>query len=506
MRRPVFALLLLTVTAGCGPAHVPRRGPAPPLQVQWHRAIDWPSAGEEAAALLSGYLQVDTRNPPGNENLGVSYLREALARDGIEASHWELSPGRGSLIARLPGTGEEKPLCLLSHIDVATWDEAGWPEGRGPLSGVVDGDGMLWGRGALDMKGMGAIELLTLSWLHRLRVPLRRDVILLAVADEEVDNRGAKQLVERWSELDCGAVINEGGLGVPGVFFDDQTVWAISVAEKGCLWVRMVAKGEPGHGSTPMPGRAPELLLEALARIRARKPGVRFDPALDELFYEVGNGRTGLARAVLTHPASVHQLLRGRLLGNPATRAMLTDTVNITGFAGARQPNVVPSEVEAVLDCRLLPGTRAEDLLAELRALVADLPGVRFEVISAEEANGSSWDDPVYAALRHHLVAGRTDAVAGPFVSVGFTDSIYLRPLGARAFGIVPFEVSQELASTMHGNGERVPTAELREGLRRLFSAVVDATAAPGGSPPASPLVAPVLPPPPQWTPDRATP
>lgn len=484
----------------CGPVLRPRSIPAPPPRVEWHGAIDWDSAGEEAASVLSAYLRVDTRNPPGNEDEGARFLLEILRQEGLDGEIWELTPGRGSLVARLRGQGTQPPLCLLSHIDVATWDEAGWPEGRGPLSGAVDEEGLLWGRGALDMKGMGSIELLTMVWLHRLGVPLERDVVLLAVADEEVDNGGAIQLAARWDEIGCSHVVNEGGLGVPDVFFPGQTVWAISVAEKGYLWLKMIAAGEPGHGSTPTPGRAPELLLQAIDRIQARKPQVRFDPSIDELFYEVGRGQGGLAKVVLTHPQAVHRLLRKRLLAQPATRAMLTDTVNLTGFSGARQPNVVPSEVAATLDCRLLPGASPEALLAELRGLVADLPGVRFEVIGMTEANGSPWDDPFFAALAHHLVAGRSDAVAGPFVSVGFTDSIHLRPLGVRAYGIVPFEVRPEEVQTMHGNGERVAVAQVREGLRRLFAAVVDVSAGPGGTPPPAPVRAPPSPPPPRWT------
>lgn len=497
VRGLLTAFLTFGSLLACGPIHRPLVPPPPEHRAEWVQAVDWPSAGAEALSLLSQYLRIDTRNPPGGEEAGVEFLAGVLKAEGIDAERWPLEPGRSSLVARLRGTGQAPALCLLSHIDVATWDVEGWPAETGPLSGVLDASGHLWGRGALDMKGMGVLELATVLWLHRLGVPLDRDVVLLAVADEEVDNRGARAIAEQWDRIGCSHVVNEGGLGVPGVFFDDQVVFAISVAEKGFLWLRMVASGEPGHGSTPMPGRAPERLLAALERLRAFEPKPRFDPALDELFFEVGSHRKGLARDVLTRPRAVRALLTKRLLSEPATRAMITDTINISGFAGARQPNVVPSEVEAILDVRLLPGTDPEEKLAELRALVADVEGVRFEVIGQTVSNGSPWDDPFYAALRRHLTEGRTDAVAGPFVSVGFTDSIHLRPLGVRAYGIVPFEVSADLARTMHGDAERVPAIEVERGLRRLYSAVLDFVAAPGGTPPSAPVRAPERPPPP---------
>jgi carboxypeptidase PM20D1 len=159
-----------------------------------------------------------------------------------------------------------------------------------------------------------------------------------------------------------------------------------------------------------------------------------------------------------------------------AGRALLTDTLNITGFNGGLAPNVVPSEVSANIDCRLLPGTRPDVMLARLRALVPD-PNVRFDVLQATEANESPTDDSFYRALVRHAVNGRTDAVAGPALSIGFTDSLLLRPLGVHAYGFAPFEVTVEEAETQHGNNERVSVANLRDGLRILLGAVVEVTA-----------------------------
>lgn len=440
--------------------------------------MDWTAAGDEAVRVLSAYLRVDTRNPGGSETLGARFLQDQLAAEGISSEIHEFAPGRGSLVARLPGSGAEPPLCLLSHIDVVPFEAERWPVDAGGLSGVVK-DGAVWGRGALDMKGMGVLELQTMLWLKRNAVPLRRDVILLAVADEEVGGGGARLLAERhWKEIGCSQLVNEGGLGLKGLFFEGQTVYGISVAEKGTLWVHLSVEGPAGHGSRPDPTQAPARLTRALARLEAWRDRPTFHPALLELFDAVGAGRSGVERLVLRSPLLVRTLLKPRLMAQSATRAAITDTINVTGFAaGNGSVNVVPSEARATLDCRLLPGTTPAQMEALLRDIIAD-DGIRLEIDEARSSNESPTDDSLYRALAARAVEGRPDAVAGPIVSVGFTDSIYLRPLGVRAYGFVPFEITLEEAETMHGHGERVSVENVRNGLRILYNAVVDVVAA----------------------------
>ena len=490
---PRAALLLVVTTLfACGPVHKPPQTAVPPMQAGWHAAVDWDSASREAADVLASYLRVDTRNPPGNESRGARWMASLLEREGIA---WKIvggTPERGNLIARLPGDGSDKPLCLLSHTDVVPWDDAGWEGGPAPLSGEIDEDGVIWGRGALDMKGIGTVELMTMLWLKRLNVPLKRDVILLAVSDEEVGNTGARYVVDNhWGEIGCSHMINEGGIGVKDVFFDDQVLYAISVAEKGVLWLRMIVSGEPGHGSTPRPDEAPSRLIEAANVLAERKPEVTYHPSLDELFYNVGSQRSGLEKAVLTHPAGWRWLLKGQLLDNPATAAMITNTVHLTGLEGANQPNVVPSEVSALLDCRVQPDIDPNVVLQELRDLFADKPWIRFEVLTKIQGNGSPWDDPFFAALSRAITSGRAGVVAGPMVSVGFTDSILFRPLGVHAYGIAPFEVIDEDLMTMHGNKERVSVENVGRGLHILLQAVLDVSAADGGAVPSTPVAPP---------------
>ncbi|MCU0697436.1 MAG: M20/M25/M40 family metallo-hydrolase [Myxococcaceae bacterium] len=479
---PSLRLAALCLVCACATTPPPP-SEAPPGVERHADAIDWAKAGDEAAQVLAGYLRVDTFNPPGNETRGAQYLADVLAKEGITAELLEFAPGRSNLIARLPATGpaNDKPLCLLSHIDVVPAEAVAWPKDKGPLSGVIDENGVIWGRGALDMKGMGVLELMTLVWLKRANVPLARDVVLLAVGDEEVDNLGMKQLVEQhWSRLDCGQLVNEGGLGVKNLLFEGQTVFAVSVAEKGALWLRMTASGEAGHGSTPVPSRAPTRLVEAVKALSTRTPKPQIHAALYELLRRIGEQKGGVTGFVLQRPLLVDWFVTGRLMSKPPTRAGITNTCQVTGFDGkGSAPNVIPSQVSAIIDCRLLPGTTPEAVLEELKGLVKGVEGIEFTVLNADGANESTWVDPFFDALARQVVKGRTDVVAGPVLSPGYTDSLLARPKGTRAYGMVPFEVTQEELGTMHGRDERVSKANVTRGLEVLFRAVVDVSVAP---------------------------
>lgn len=466
----------MSMAALAGP---PEPRPVPDRVAHWRDRVDWDAAGDEAVQVLSRYLRVPTVNPPGDEGLGVEFLGAILDEEGIPWEAVEHAPGRASLIARLDGSTDEAPLCLLSHIDVVSSETEHWDADKGPLSGAI-ADGYVWGRGALDMKGMGALELMTVVQLARLGVPLRRDVVLIAVADEEVHNVGMQELVrDHWDRLRCGHILNEGGIGLKDALFEGQTIHAISVAEKGVLWMQMHADGRAGHGSTPYPGEAPARLLRAMERIERRyRSRVRIDPAMYELLRNVGHDKGGVVGSILKSKALVNLLVKGRLKGTPATHAAIVDTMHLTGMLGAEEPNVVPGRVSAQYDCRTLPGTDPDAIVAELERAVRKVDGISFEVLQQYDAAGSEWrGDPVYDAIAAYATEGGEGHVAGPVLSVGFTDSIFARTTGTRAYGYVPFVVTEDEASTMHGHRERVAVEQVHDGLRVLFSIVVDAAA-----------------------------
>ncbi|MBI4820311.1 MAG: M20/M25/M40 family metallo-hydrolase [Deltaproteobacteria bacterium] len=437
-----------------------------------------PESDAEAIEVFSKYLQVDTSNPPGNELLGARHLAERLASVGIDSELVPLrgSATRGSLIAHLRGDKSVGgPLCLLSHIDVVPALASEWT--HPPFSGHVDDQGVIWGRGALDMKSMGAIELLAMLWLKRLDVKLGRDVVLIAVADEEDANRGMIELVEdAWDRLGCEYLLNEGGLGLRDLLFAGQTVFPISVAEKGVLWIDVEVRGEGGHGSTPRPEHAARRYLDALKRLDRWKSAPRIHPSLYELLSRVGRHRGFPESLILGSRWMVNTFLEETLLENPATRAAITDTAYVTGFdSGGNLHNVVPSRMRARIDSRILPGTRTDEMLRELSALAG--PDAKLSIRFAAEALESSSADPVFDVLVRHVEADRRDAVAGPALSPGFTDSLYARKMGAKAYGFVPFEVSKELATTYHAANERLPAAAFLRGFRVLLGAVAEISA-----------------------------
>lgn len=466
-------------------AKPPEPSPTPAHVAHWRGEVDWEAVGEETVQLLAEYLRIDTVNPPGNEARGVDFLARELARAGIDSRRYTVAEGRDSLVARIPGSGDQPPLCLLSHIDVVPSETERWAQE--PLSGAIV-DGYVHGRGALDMKGMGALQLAVMRQLYTQRVPLSRDIVLLAVADEEVDNLGMKQLVDHWEDIGCSHLINEGGIGIRDALFEGQAVHAISTAEKGVLWVDMVAEGPAGHGSTEEEGEAPGRLLAAMEAVERRKPKPRIEPDMYALLAAIGEHKGGFTGWVLRHRWSVNLLAKGKLLAEPATRAAITDTVHLTGISGARGHNVVPSEVVAHYDSRMLPDTTSEDILAELAHRTRKVEGIRFEVRHDQVSNASPADDPLFEALARYAVEDRPHAVAGPLLSVGFTDSIYARPLGVRAYGYVPFELSAAEANTMHGHDERVSVDNVHEGVRRLYSAVVEVSVDPEAREPLPPL------------------
>jgi len=314
-----------------------------------------------------------------------------------------------------------------------------------------------------------------------------------------VDNRGMRQLLdERWEGLGCRYLLNEGGLGLQGALFEGQDVFAVSVAEKGVLWLRLTARGPGGHGSTPRESFAPARLLRVLSALRAAEPAPRFDPALLDLFSLVGDDGGGLKGFVLARPALLRAFGLGELMAEPGVRAALTNTLHVTGLrTGDHQPNVVPGEASALIDARLLPGVTAEEMVAHIESLIPEeeRAHVRLEVLHAVPAAVTEWEgDELYGLVDAALRAGFTERplVVAPALSVGFTDSIFARQRGARAFGVAPFLITQEEAESMHGEDERLSTRNLAAGVEFFLRvagsyAAMPATSLPLLSPSPSP-------------------
>lgn len=425
--------------------------------------IDWQAVTDEATGLLSEYLRFDTTNPPGNEAAACAWLSELLAAEGVEHEVVSTGPGRASLLARIRGDGTGgRALLLLNHIDVVPAEPERWS--REPFGGAVL-DGYIWGRGAIDMKGMGIVQLLVLLLHRRLGLPLRRDLAFLAVADEETGGRqGIEYLDERHPALlDCAFVINEGGAGTPELFGVQRPVFQVTVAEKSPLWLRLIAHGTPGHASVPHDDNPADRLVRALARLHGWKQPLRLTPPVaayfDALHHAGLIGRPGPA-------------LREALAADiPRMRAMQSNTLTVTTLQAGIKTNVIPSHAEATLDVRLVPGYDAEAFLNELYAQIDD-PLIRIETLFTSSTTTSPTTTELWRAIEEGAREVIEDAVVVPSVSTGFTDSRVFRRRGIPAYGFMPVLLGPDDASRTHGHDERLSIDNLRLALQIMYAVV----------------------------------
>ncbi|RMF18598.1 MAG: M20/M25/M40 family metallo-hydrolase [Deltaproteobacteria bacterium] len=439
------------------------RTPGPDANLD--RVLD--EVGALAPELLSRYIAIDTRNPPGNETAGARFLSEVLEREGIESQVIESQPGRGNLYARLEGTGAKRPVILLSHIDVVPAEAERWR--HDPFAGAID-EGQVWGRGALDCKGIGITELLSVIAIHRAGLRLDRDVILLATADEEMGGRlGAGWMVEHHMDLlgDAEFVLNEGGFIRTAP--DGRLLFDLSVAEKGPCWFRVVAEGTPGHASRPAAETAVTRLVAALDHLVRWERPLAVGPVVAGYFAAYATLDEQHARQFRQLERSLEDPeFRSWFLSKPANAALVRDTVTPTVLSGSAKTNIVPAEAMAEVDSRLLPGHRCADFLDEVRKRIGS-EHVRVEPMSvAFPSSQSGLDNALTKAVEALASKEPSGAVVLPGLLSGFTDSHYFREHGMAAYGFVPIRVSPEQRETMHGPNERIDAGELAKGVRRL--------------------------------------
>lgn len=428
---------------------------------------------------LRALLRLDTTNPPGNEGPAVDYLARVLGDAGLSPRILVSHGGRPNLVVRLPGTGARKPLLVGAHLDVVEADAARW---KHPPFGAVETDGCLWGRGAIDMKNLAAMTTAVLVGLKARGVQPARDLIFAAVADEEAGcEHGSQFLVERHpDEVAAEYALGEGG-GFT-VHFAGRRFYPIMTAEKGLCWLRVVAEGQPGHGSMPMRDTAIERLTRAIERIAsARLPTHATDTATRFVQGLAAQAPLPMALALkllLTHERA-RDVVLDRLFPDPALArpfaAILSNTASPTVLRAGGKTNVIPGRAEAELDGRLLPGQTPEDLIRELEAVAG--PDVRFEVTSAALAYETTADTDLYRHLVATLRRHDPEALPLPYLCPGFTDAKSWARLGARCYGFLPLRLPPELryADLFHGDDERIPLDGLDWGTRVLWDTLLGA-------------------------------
>ncbi len=426
-------------------------------------AVDWDALQAEAVDLLCRYIRIDTSNPPGRERAAADFLAGILASEGIESTTYDAGNDRVSLRAVLKGDGSRRPFMLLNHTDVVPVEREFWDED--PFAGIVK-DGHVWGRGALDMKGLGIVQLLTMLTLKRQGLALSRDLVFFAQADEEAGSAfGMRWIVRNHPDtLDAEYVINEGGGGTTEMFGVNRPVYNIAVGEKGPVWLRLETEGRPGHGSVPHDDNALDRLVRALARVQEWQREWEIPEALTESFARLR--RAGVLRVDPTPDAILE-------LGStdPRVRALLTNTISATTVRAGIKHNVIPAKAEATLDCRLRPGQDPEEFISAMEAVIDDAR-VKIERVHVRSSETNSYDTVLFNVIEDVIHDHVEDAVVTPGITVGFTDSSELRNRGQISYGFSGGLNRPELAMTVHGHNERVSLDSIRLNLQVVYEVV----------------------------------
>ena len=436
----------------------------------------------EVTQLLRELIRIDTTNPPGNETQAATYLAQYLAKEGFKTEIIESAPGRGSLITRLKGTGEKPSLLLLSHLDVVAANPNEWTVD--PFAGTIK-DGYVYGRGAIDMKSMTASEVLVMELLKRNNVKLKGDVVLAATADEEEGGEeGAGYLLQHYREkIWCPYVLNEGGgLAVPT---PKGNVFTVQTAEKGILWLKIKAKGTPGHGSTPNTAdNAIMRIYKVIDKLGNYQPETMYIPTLKQYLAEIAKYDPELNEPfsrLLANPKQSEQILddlakKDRALAEeirPRTKMTITPTM----IHGGVKENIIPSECDVVFDCRILPGQNVAETIDLIKGLLKDvgLEKLTFEFIQAHNGSESSTETPLYGTITSVLREFEPNCGVTPTLATGGTDSRFFRENGSICYGfqpMIPDEPSDQLNKRMHGIDERITIENLVYGTSILYETV----------------------------------
>ena len=415
--------------------------------------VDWEAAGREAAALLSAYVKLDSSHPRGRTIETADFLEEILRGAGLETRRYPTPESDKVNMASWLRANDPrgKAVALSSHMDVVQAVASDWT--FDPFSGEI-ADGQVYGRGALDMKGMGIMELMSVLLLKRLGAELTRDILLLHTSDEEVGSAlGAKLLVdEHYDDLDPGFVLDEGGSGMRG-FFSQGDVFAVSVGEKRIIWMKLIARSQPGHASAPDPDDATHRLVRAADKILLQLPPEHEAGAVAEMI-----GRLGGERA------------RQEIRSYRATRPLLRDTISLTMFQGGYKINIIPERAELSLDCRLLPDTDVQTFVEQLKQIVDD-PAITFEHgwPNATASTAPFDEGSPFAAIEQACRAHAPSSVVTPSLFVAGTDGRFFRQRGVPSYGLVPCILTADDLKGYHGIDERLSLENLTLGTKIIL-------------------------------------
>ena len=477
MRSPRKILVLALLAAFCPILAKPQQPSVAAAPVNFEKLAS------EAAGWLTGLVQINTVNPPGNELAGARYLAGILEKEGIPSEIIETAPGRGALLARLQAGALPDPsraLLLLGHIDVVGVDPSKWTQD--PF-GAATKDGALWGRGTIDDKGPLIANLAAFIALKRAGIRLQRDLIFLADGDEEqAGEAGIRALAEKhWDKIAAADCINEGGRTIA----KDGKVWYVGVqaSEKVSINYRVTATGTSGHASIPLKDNAVVHLAAAVEKLGNWEPPTILLSVTRRYFEglaDIEDPELGKWMRALDTPERQEHAARIISSANPLWNSMLRNTVSPTILQAGVRANVIPSEARATLNVRLLPGELPGEFLEAMLKVVAD-PQVRIEIesINTRPSPPSDVDTDFFRAIQGASHAVFPGAPVLPMMSTWATDSAELRARGVTCYGLVPFPLTEEEIGRMHADNERLPLASIRPGIEFIYRATEEFVRAP---------------------------
>jgi acetylornithine deacetylase/succinyl-diaminopimelate desuccinylase-like protein len=435
-------------------------------------------AQNPTAELLTELLRVDNSNPPGNEGQLAQLLAQKFKALGIDVEIIPTpDPKKAHFLARLKGDGSKRPVLIAAHADTVGVEREKWT--LDPFAGMVR-DGYVYGRGAIDFKGGLAVFAQAVIQLHQNHIPLARDVILLSEADEEGGPYNTTWLAQNhWPKIDCEFALNEGGWIIANPDMRVRYV-SISTADKTAVSLKLTARGTSTHSSMPRPDNAIFTLSRALARLADYDTKPKLIPITEEFFDTLARTSTPplsdhLRNLVHATDPRVRDEAARQVSQDPLLHAIMRNTIAPVLLNAGFRSNVIPGSAEATINFRIVPGTELEDLIREIRGVIAD-PAVEVAPVSAGPARSaqiSSQDTELYRALVEQATAVFAGAPVTPYLFQAGTDASAWRSRGVPVYGIYPYPITAEDLTRMHGNDERVPVASLHVGTEMIYRTLV---------------------------------
>jgi acetylornithine deacetylase/succinyl-diaminopimelate desuccinylase-like protein len=433
---------------------------------------------DPTAALLVELMRANTSNPPGNTGSVAKLLAPKFEALGFQVDIVQTpDSGKAHFIARLRGNGSKRPVLIAAHADVVGVEREKWTVD--PFAGVVK-DGYVFGRGAIDFKGGMAVFARAAMMLAERKIPLDRDVIFLAEADEESGKYSTIWLASQaWDKIDCEFALNEGGWIMKGADGRVRYV-SISTADKGVVPIVLTARGTSTHASMPRPDNAIFALGRALAKISAYETPLALTPSTRRFFETLAKTSQPPMSgyfADLLGADSVRVARADREISkDPLLHALMRNTFAPVLLNAGFRSNVIPGSAEATINARTIPGTKPEDIVRELERVIGD------STVEVRASNTVPWaqglapspeNTDLYRALEK-AARQQFSAEVTPYLFQAGTDAPTWRSRGVPVYGIYPYPIDADDLSRMHGNDERVSIESLRQGTEMIYRTLVE--------------------------------